>query len=107
MGFHVRIFKDRDGCKINLLPLLLGSELLGITGPRAPSATVFLTSWEPQKEREAGGGAAGGPGSQREAQGRTRAEQGLSGGGFPVSGPRWRRPAPPHLAERPRVGLWG
>ena len=78
IGFHVRIFKYRDGCKINLPPCLLDSEPLGITGPRDPSASGLLTSWEPGEEPLED------PGSQQKAQGRAGAEQGLRGGGFQV-----------------------
>ena len=85
MGFHVRIFKYKNGCKINLPPLLLGSEPLGITGPRAPSATGLLTSWEPSE-----GARSLGKGrwrtwvrSRRHRAGLER-NLGLRGGGFQV-----------------------
>lgn len=105
MEFHVRIFKYRDGCKINLPPCLLDSELLGITGPRAPSATDLLTPWEPQRGREAWGGAAGGPGFAAGGAGpgwsgtgaERRRVSGTAGGGRHL--PIW--------PSGRRVGLWG
>lgn len=97
MGFHVRTFKYRDGCKINLPPCLLDSELLGITGPRAPSMTGLLTSWEPSEGAGGRGGAAGGPGFSAGGAGR-----GWSGTGAerPAGGGR-------HVPIWPRGPAWG